>query len=179
MAKSFRTMSARAVRSAWCRRRNQRWPPRNKRRWQASDMRSSKLQDPRSGEAPSSKFHGAKPTLPPRRSLVLGYWCLFGVWILVLGSSPLLAAPALTDLTISPSDVHLSTKHDRQSLVVQAAYADGVTRDVTDKAKFTLADKSLARFDGATLHPLADGTTELTVKVEGRTLKVPVTVEQA
>jgi hypothetical protein len=89
------------------------------------------------------------------------------------------AAPALTDLTISPPDVHLTTKRDRQSLVVQAVYADGVTRDVTEKAKFALADKSLARLDGATLHPLADGTTEITVKFGGRTLKVPVTIEQA
>ena len=89
------------------------------------------------------------------------------------------AAGALTDLTISPSEVHLSGKQDRQSLVVQAAYADGVTRDVTDKMNLALADKSLARLDGATLYPLADGHTELTVKFDGRTLKVPIVVEHA
>jgi hypothetical protein len=98
---------------------------------------------------------------------------------LLLLAWPVIAAPVLTDLTISPPDVHLVTKRDRQSLVVQAVYADGVTRDVTDKAKFALENKSVARLNGVTLHPLADGTTELNVKFEGRTLKVPVTVEQA
>jgi hypothetical protein len=88
------------------------------------------------------------------------------------------AAP-LTDLSVSPSDVRLSTRQDRQSLVVQAVYADGVTRDVTDQAKLSPADKATARLESATLHPLADGRTELTVKFGGRTLKVPVVVEQA
>jgi len=92
---------------------------------------------------------------------------------------PASAAPALTDLTVSPSEVRLATKNSRQSLVVQATYADGVTRDVTDKARLALADKSLARLEGATLHPVADGKTELTVKFEGRSLKVPVVIEQA
>jgi hypothetical protein len=91
----------------------------------------------------------------------------------------LFAAPALTELTVHPPAVRLATKHARQSLVVQATYADGVTRDVTDKAKLSLADKVTARIDGATLHPLADGGTELTVRFEGHTLKVPVVVEQA
>jgi Protein of unknown function (DUF1549)/Protein of unknown function (DUF1553) len=141
-------------------------------------MRRSKHQVPRSKETPSSKFQSTT-ALQKLVASVIGFWILSGVWILVLGSSSLLAAPALTDLTIFPPDVHLTTKRDRQSLVVQAVYADGVTRDVTDKSKFALENKSLARLDGATLHPVADGITELTVKFGGRTLKVPVTIEEA
>jgi len=116
--------------------------------------------------------------LVPLRSLAFGFWIFSGVWILVFGASSAPAAP-LTDLTVSPSEIRLSTKADRQSLVVQATYADGVTRDVTDKARFTLGDKSFARIEGATLHPLAEGKTELMVKFDGRVLKVPVFVEQA
>jgi hypothetical protein len=116
--------------------------------------------------------------------LVFGFWNLFGFWIVVFGVSrfavsPLSAAPALTDLAVSPSEVLLSTKQDHQSFVVQATYADGVTRDVTDQARFAIADQSLARLEGTRLYPLADGRTELGIKFEGHRLKVPVTIEQA
>ena len=97
----------------------------------------------------------------------------------VLIALPLHAAPKLTTLQALPPDLQLAAQQDRQSIVVQATYDDGVTRDVTDKASFSLADKSLARLDRATLHPLADGSTELTVKFDGRPLTLPVTVARA
>ena len=40
----------------------------------------------------------------------------------------------LTDVKVYPPAVSLKTKQDRQSLVVQATYADGVTRDVSAQA---------------------------------------------
>ena len=40
------------------------------------------------------------------------------------------ARPALTELRVYPADVNLKTTADHQALVVQATYADGVTRDV-------------------------------------------------
>jgi hypothetical protein len=84
----------------------------------------------------------------------------------------------LTDVRVYPADVELSTSRDRQSLVVQATYADGVTRDVTDQAKFELA-QPLAECKGNVLSPVADGQTELTVQWNGRALKVPVTVKSS
>ena len=110
-------------------------------------------------------------------TLGLGHWALVILALCLVASST--AAPALTDLNVSPANVRLSTQQDRQSLVVQAVYADGVTRDVTDKASFAVADQKLARLAGATVHPVGDGKTELVVKFEGRSLKVPVTIEQA
>ena len=41
----------------------------------------------------------------------------------------------LTTLEVFPPDVNLDTARDRQSFVVQATYADGITRDVTAEAK--------------------------------------------
>ena len=70
------------------------------------------------------------------------------------------AKPALTDLKVFPADVNLTTRGDRQSIVVQAIYADGVTRDVTAQASFTLAHQALAKFDHFVLSPLADGQTD-------------------
>ena len=95
-------------------------------------------------------------------------------------ASPLLAGDAApTRLEVFPNDVHLTTARDRQSLVVQATYADGITRDVTAIASMTPANPSLVRRDGFVLHPLADGETTLDVAFEGQMVKVPVTVAQA
>ncbi|PHX71734.1 MAG: cell surface protein, partial [Opitutia bacterium] len=89
------------------------------------------------------------------------------------------AKPALTDVKVFPADVNLKTRGDRQSIVVQAIYADGVTRDVTAQASFTLGNKTLVKFDHFMLTPVADGQTELKVKFQGKTLVVPVKIEAA
>jgi hypothetical protein len=87
--------------------------------------------------------------------------------------------PALADLKVFPPDLKLSTKADQQSLVIQAVYADGTTRDVTAEAALALKDKGIARLDKGLIAPLADGKTELLVKFGGRSLSVPIAVTQA
>src|SRR2546425_5049290 len=83
-------------------------------------------------------------------------------------------AADLSDLKFFPPDVNLTTKNDRQSVVVQAIYSDGVTRDVTTEAALSLADKALSKIDQQMLHPLADGKTTLDVKFASRSVSVPV-----
>lgn len=87
--------------------------------------------------------------------------------------------PAMADLRVWPADVNLKTSRDRQSVVLQAVYADGTTRDVTADASYTLGDKSLVRLENHTLYPVADGRTDLKIKYGGKALTVPVQVEQA
>ncbi|MEJ7640170.1 MAG: DUF1549 domain-containing protein [Singulisphaera sp.] len=86
---------------------------------------------------------------------------------------------ALTTLETFPPDIKLSTARDRQSVVVQATFADGITRDVTEEAVMTPANPALVRRDGATFHPVADGETSLAVTFGGRAVTVPVEVAQA
>jgi len=86
------------------------------------------------------------------------------------------AAGDLSDLKVFPPDVNLTAKNDRQSVVVQAIYSDGVTRDVTTEATVAVADKALAKLDQNTLHPLADGKTTLDVKFGGRSVSVPLLI---
>ena len=86
---------------------------------------------------------------------------------------------ALTELAVYPGEIQLTTARDRQSIVVQATFADGITRDVTREASLTLADPNLVRRVGAVFHPAADGTTTLTVGYDGRSVVVPVKVAQA
>ena len=42
-------------------------------------------------------------------------------------------------------------------MVVQMVEANGLTRDLTSQAAYTVADPSLVRIEGATLYPVADG----------------------
>ena len=100
---------------------------------------------------------------------------------LALGvASPLLAGEAsLTRVEVFPNDINLTNARDRQALVVQATYADGITRDVTAEAVLTPANPALVRRDGFVWHPVADGETTLDVAFGGLTVKVPVKVAQA
>jgi hypothetical protein len=82
-------------------------------------------------------------------------------------------------ITVSPADIQLSNVRDRQSMVVQAVMANGLTYDVTEKATLKIDNAELLRADGATFYPVADGTTKLTVSYEGHSVDVPVTVAGA
>jgi len=99
------------------------------------------------------------------------------------GVQPKAAAPAptaaLASIHFSPDEVNLTTARDRQSFVVQATYADGITRDITKEAAVTVANPALLKREGATFYPLADGTTTLAVKFGGQSISVPVKVAQA
>ena len=103
-----------------------------------------------------------------------------GVWaILLAAAASAAAAEPEVSLRIVPPAVHLSTARDRQSLVVQFVEPDGITRDVTAQAVLGLDDPTKARFDGRTLHPLADGDTLVTATFGDRKVTVPVHVERA
>ncbi|GAB5443652.1 MAG: DUF1549 domain-containing protein [Fuerstiella sp.] len=82
-------------------------------------------------------------------------------------------------ITVSPADIQLSNVRDRQSMVVQAVMANGLTYDVTEKATLKIENAELLRADAATFYPVADGTTKLTVSYEGHSVDVPVTVTGA
>ncbi len=75
--------------------------------------------------------------------------------------------------------MNLATSRSRQLFIVQAAYADGLTRDVTAEAKAVLVNPALAKLDKNLLAPLADGATELKVEFGGKSVSVPVTVKDA
>src|SRR5215813_9552380 len=77
---------------------------------------------------------------------------------------------ALTDLAVYPGEIQLTTARDRQSIVVQATFADGITHDVTREVSLALADPKLVRRVGAVFSPAADGATNLTVGYEGRSV---------
>ena len=94
----------------------------------------------------------------------------------------ILAVPAqagLTSIQVSPPKISLRSSRGTQTFTVQATYDDGITRDVTAKAKAALVDPKLAKIEGGVLKPLADGQTQLVVEFEGKTARVPVAVKDA
>src|SRR5258708_6014575 len=90
------------------------------------------------------------------------------VALIALASPALAQQAAISKIEVFPPDVNLITARDRQLVVVQATYADGITRDVTKDAVLTLADPKLLRREGNVFWPAADGKTTLAVAFGGQ-----------
>lgn len=80
---------------------------------------------------------------------------------------------------VFPADVNLKFQRDRQTMVVRITEPNGVHRDVTAQAAFSLTDPTKARMEKGVVYPVADGETTLKVEFQGKALTVPVKVEQA
>jgi hypothetical protein len=127
-----------------------------------------------------SVAHGSlrtvSPTLGPRH--IPGILAI-ALSFALLGCSPNQDSAQLSELRCYPPDIHLASVQARQRVVVQALYADGVTRDVTARTKFTLANPHLAKVADGLVSSLTNGQTDLRLTFAGRSLTVPVTVTNA
>jgi hypothetical protein len=106
------------------------------------------------------------------------------VFLLVLaailpGPAASAGEPSLTKLEAYPPEIQLTGARDRQLVVVQATYENGITRDVTAEAAIAPADPSLVRRDGNTYWAVKDGPTTIRVELGGKTVEVPLTVAKA
>ena len=78
-------------------------------------------------------------------------------------------------LQVWPKSISLSHANDRQSIVAQLVQSNGVTVDVTERVQAKLTKPLIELKDGYWL-PVADGTTKLTLNVDGYKQVVPVTI---
>ncbi|MEY2408594.1 MAG: hypothetical protein QOF48_1264 [Verrucomicrobiota bacterium] len=108
-----------------------------------------------------------------RARAILACWFVLSI---LAGLPKVYAASKLVDFKVFPAEIRLTSRQDRQSIVAQAAYGDGATRDVTDAAAYTFNGKTIARLDKGMIVPLTDGRTELQIKFEGRSVTVPISV---
>jgi hypothetical protein len=113
-----------------------------------------------------------------KSGFVLAGFALAGAFIFA-GCSGDDRTAKLSELQCFPPEIKLNSAKARQELVVQAIYADGVTRDVTARAKFSLANPHLARIAGAVVSPITNGETELRVTFGGRSQIILVSVSAA
>ena len=82
-------------------------------------------------------------------------------------------------IEVYPVQIALTTRVDEQSLVVRVRRPDGVTEDLTHKAKLRIEDPSIATLIGNTVSPGSDGKTTLVIEHAGQTRRVPITVQRA
>ncbi len=85
----------------------------------------------------------------------------------------------LQNLEILPPDFNLETKRDFHKVIVMAYFADGTTKDVTKQANLKVSNGGLAKLDGDVLLPVADGTTEVTASIGGKSAKAPLLVKDS
>ncbi len=111
-------------------------------------------------------------SIPARGFLLLTAFLSIGV-----ASTP--AADMTSRLIVGPQKISLSSASDRQQVIVQVERPDGSTQDVAALAKWSLSTPQVARLNGATLQPLADGSADLSISYDGMTAKVPVEVHHA
>ncbi len=104
-------------------------------------------------------------------------WLALATWAPLV--SPALAAEAPIVLHVYPSAIALSTSRDAQSIVVQAEYANGITRDVTDQVVWKLDRDDVVAQEANRLVPKADGNAKLTATFETLSMEVPISVAQA
>lgn len=100
--------------------------------------------------------------------------------LLLAGSTvPCASGAELVELRVFPKEVRLTTNRARQSIVVQGVYDDGITRDLGSRVEWKLDNPTLAQRDGNALLPLADGQTQLSLTVDGKSQQIPVIVDKA
>ncbi|GIX04349.1 MAG: surface protein [Planctomycetaceae bacterium] len=85
----------------------------------------------------------------------------------------------LTEIAVFPPEVALTTALDRQTVVVQARYSHGITRDVTSESSWHVEHPELVKVDNFTLYPLQNGSTQLRVSFGGHSVTVPIRIERA
>ncbi|AWM37985.1 Bacterial Ig-like domain (group 2) [Gemmata obscuriglobus] len=103
-----------------------------------------------------------------RRALALLVLCV------AAPGSPAADAP-ITAVVTHPTGFNLKGADDAPQLLVTGIRADGRSIDLTGAAQYAVGDPKIVRVEpNGRVFPLANGSTEITVRVAGKALKVPV-----
>ncbi len=99
--------------------------------------------------------------------------------LLLFASATSIQAIAPVSIAVFPPDVNVQSSRGKQRIIVQASYADGITRDVTAQAKVTISDPKIAKIVNLEVLPVGDGKCSIAVEFEGKSTQVPVDVKDA
>ena len=89
------------------------------------------------------------------------------------------SAAELTEINVYPENIDLSNSRDRQRLIVQARFSDGLTEDVTEQATITNGNAEVLRQEGYLFYPQGDGETTVNVEYQGKAIQIPVKVQNS
>ena len=89
------------------------------------------------------------------------------------------AEPPVTAISAYPAKLKLVGADDAPQLVITGTRADGHQVDLTGAVAFAVSDAKVARVEqGGRVFPAGNGTAEISVNYEGKTVRVPVTAEK-
>ncbi|HAH44452.1 MAG TPA: cell surface protein, partial [Planctomycetaceae bacterium] len=71
-----------------------------------------------------------------------------------------------------PTEIQLTTSRDRQSLIGQAVFDNGLTQDVTSQLQLKAAQPGIVRFDKNMVYPENDGETDVIASFGGTDVKL-------
>jgi hypothetical protein len=88
------------------------------------------------------------------------------------------ATPPITAISAYPTSLKLRGMDDAPQLIITGKRADGREVDLTGTAEYAVADAGVIRVDReGRVHPVANGSTNITATVNGMSVKVPVVAE--
>ncbi|MEC9093377.1 MAG: DUF1549 domain-containing protein [Planctomycetota bacterium] len=82
-------------------------------------------------------------------------------------------------IKVYPENIHLTTTRDRQSVIVQAFFENGITEDVTEQVTWKLSGPEVVKQDKNVFFPLADGKGSLTVTYSNLNVTIPIEVAES
>lgn len=84
----------------------------------------------------------------------------------------------LVKIQAFPPSITLQNPQDFNSFIIQANYADGVSRDITFESSLVVQNPEIAILDGATVYPKGNGKTELQASYQNQNVIIPITISQ-
>ena len=112
-------------------------------------------------------------------------WVLTTVLLTTVAIPHLIAADSPKPENLSkpfqvyPGEITLTGARASQSIVCKFTQPNGITRDLTGAAQLSITDPKIARLEGHTVKPLADGKTTIVVTTANGQETIPLTVKDA
>jgi Protein of unknown function (DUF1549)/Protein of unknown function (DUF1553) len=96
-----------------------------------------------------------------------------------LALTPCVRAAEFAEVNVDPPRVQLRGPTATYSLLVTGRTADGQFVDLTQRSQYRSLDTKIATITNNMIRPVADGTTAVSVEVDGKRLEIAVKVEEA
>jgi hypothetical protein len=95
-------------------------------------------------------------------------------------SVPAIGEGELISLSAFPAEIHFQGQGELQQLVLTGHYANGGVCDLTPRAQYRTADDSVVGVSqGSRLESVGNGSTDVLIEFDGKSLTIPVTVTEA
>jgi hypothetical protein len=75
-----------------------------------------------------------------------------------------------------PTEVQIPFASDQQTILVQAIFADGSTRDVTKEAQWSLTDSEVAQVNSGVVRPKKSGVATAVISFQGQSCEIKISV---